>query len=467
MSGGARTTAASLGLALSDTRLVAVRRTPDGRVAWRDSALPGAFEAWRGAVHTVLRDLIGEAPTSTADVRIALLAPAVDVRTATLPPVNDADARRLVARSAARHFLREAEPLRTGVSAPMSATDTAAVAMSADGSDARDVRLIAGASARRTRALTEEVIACGGRVRWIAPAATVWPTASNAATGHALVVHAAHVEVVSWREGQLQALRKARHESVSELIPQGASVLTVQASLEPELTSVLASCRAQVQRVGGLLVTPVRVDGQNNEPDAMRLAAWCALTEPRLDVPLSLIDDDAPDAPRPRARRGSLRLIAVVAALLVFAGVGYRWWLERDLAAIRRERASLEETLTQRGLRAGPGATSTLARAARDSLAAHTPWSVLLGDAASRLPADAWVRTLAARGDSLVLELVARNVERAWSALDASPQLADVAVTGPVRRERSLDGSVSERVTLRARRVLPRASVDTTEEATP
>jgi hypothetical protein len=53
---------------------------------------------------------------------------------------------------------------------------------------------------------------------------------------------------------------------------------------------------------------------------------------------------------------------------------------------------------------------------------------------------------------------VARDAARAWTAIDASSQLAEVAVTGPVRRERSLDGAVSERVTLRARRVPSRAS---------
>lgn len=457
MSGGTRAPIASLGLALSDTRLVAVCRTPDGRIAWRDVALPIAFDAWRAAVQVVLREFLGEAPTGAAEVRIALLSPAVDVRVATLPPVNDADARRLVARNAARHFLREAEPLRIGVSAPVSATPLTTASASERGHETRDARLIAGASARRIRALADDVIACGGRVRWIAPAAVLWPAASNAATGHVLVVHATQVECMAWRDGQLHTVRKGRHESVHEMLPRGASVLLVQASAEPEVASALAACREQVQRVGGTLVVPLRVDGASDERDAMRLAAWWALIDDRRDVPLALIDDDAPGAVRPKVRGSMLRTVVVAGALLLVAGVGYRWWLERDLAAIRRERASLEQTLTDRGLRAGPGATGTLARAAHDSLSAHMPWSVLLGDAAARLPADAWVRTLAARGDSLVLEVVARDAARAWSAIDASPQLAEVAVTGPVRRERSADGAVSERVTLRARRVAPGA----------
>jgi hypothetical protein len=458
VSGGTPAAAATIGLALSDARLVAVRRAADGRVVWREVALPEPLDAWRGAVHEALRGLVGDAAPGVVQVRGALLAPLVEVRAATLPPVPDADARRLLGRNAARHFLHATEPLRTGVGAPhraISSVDGSTPAVTPAATDPRDVRLAAGAPTRRLRAVEEAVTACGARLAWMAPAAALWPAAATPASGHALLVHATHAEWLSWRNGQLEALRKARHDAVHELVPRGASVLVLRGSPDPAAVAALAPCLEEVRRAGGTELAPGRVDGAGDERDAARLAAWCCLVDERRDaraVPLALIDDDAAGAPPARGRTAGPRALALAAALLLAGSLGYGWWLERDLASVRRERAALGAALERRGLRAGPGEPATLARVAGDSLAAHVPWSVLLGDAASRLPADAWVRTLAARGDSLVLELVARDATGAWSALDASPRLEDVAVTGPVRRERTVDGTISERITVRARR---------------
>ncbi|HMS02176.1 MAG TPA: hypothetical protein PKE51_04350, partial [Gemmatimonadaceae bacterium] len=91
-----------------------------------------------------------------------------------------------------------------------------------------------------------------------------------------------------------------------------------------------------------------------------------------------------------------------------------------------------------------------VARAVADSLATQPAWSDVLGDIAARLPDGASVRTLAARGDSVVLEGQAAAAAEAWTALDASERLQGVAVVGPVRRERAADGRVTERFTLRA-----------------
>lgn len=466
MSGGARGRGATIGLALSPTRLVAAWRADDSAVAWRDVALPEPADAWRRAVQATVPALLREAGAPAVEVRVALLAPLVEVRAALLPPVTDADARRLLARSASRHFLHTPEPLRTGVAA----AHRRAVA---DAADPRTARVIAAASVHRVQAIEEAVQAAGARLAWVAAAATLWPRAGAAARprGTVLEVHADHVDVLAWDEQGVRDVRRGRHDALAELLAPGEPVLLLQAGAAAADT--VARVEAARRAAGHPRVAAIRMDdaaraAPDDAPrrstdaadgapagDAGRLAAWLGLHEARRaarDVPLALVDDDAAAPASPASAGRWVRRLALAAGLLLVAGVGYRLWLERALAVVRADRTALEATLAARGLRTGPGDVATVARAASDSLAAHTPWSVILDDVATRLPTGAWVRTLAARGDSLVLEGIADDAGRAWAALDASPRLRGVAVRGPVRRERAVDGTVSERFALRAAR---------------
>jgi len=426
-----------LGVAISTTRVVAALRVSNDPLRWHEAELPVAFDAWSHALREALQTWCANAAETSVQVRIALLAPLAEVRTTTLPPVDDADARRLLVRNAARHFLRAGEPVCAGVSAPFASTGTVG---------AQPMRVVTAAPARVMRVLADATHTAGAQLDWIAPASAFWPRLLTSDAGTIVEVQPEQVEVWQVHGGELRGVRRGRADELAALLPDAARVLVVGDNG--------ASTSAQVATARRLTLPPdAATAGAGDGSDIARLAAWACAADTRsaaTDVPLALIDD-SPSATASRTRRttGGRRLAVLALALLTIL-LGTRLWFERTLTSVRTERAALADTLAARGLRPTPGDAGTLARAVADSLASQPAWSDVLGDIAARLPDGASVRTLAARGDSVVLEGQAAAAAEAWTALDASDRLRGVAVVGPVRRERTADGRVTERFTLRA-----------------
>lgn len=426
-----------LGVALSSTRVVAALRVGSDPLRWHAAELPAAFDAWSHALREALHACCADAAETSVQVRVALLAPLVEVRTTTLPPVDDTDARRLLVRNAARHFLRAGEPVCAGVSTPFASSGTVGAA---------PMRMVAAAPTRIVRALADATHGAGAQLDWIAPAQALWPRLLTSDTGTIVDAQAGQVEVWQVHGGELRSVRRGRTDELASLLPDAARVLVVGDNR--------TSTGAQVASAGRVVLPPgVATAGAGDGADIARLAAWACATDTRAaatDVPLALIDE-SPSATAMRARpaTGTWRLLVLAVALLAMM-LGTRLWFERTLTAVRAERAALADTLAARGLRPTPGDAGTLARAVADSLATQPAWSDVLGDIATHLPDGASVRTLAARGDSVVLEGQATGAAEAWTALDASERLQGVAVVGPVRRERTADGRVTERFTLRA-----------------
>ena len=427
---------AVLGVAISTTRVVAALRTSGDALRWHEAELPTAFDAWSRALGEALQAWRANAVETSVQVRIAVLAPLVEVRTTTLPPVDDADARRLLVRNAARHFLRAGEPVCAGVSSPFASSGTVG---------APPMRVVAAAPARMVRVLTDATHTAGAQLDWITPASTLWPRLLASDVGTIVEAQAEQVEVWQVHEGELRGVRRGRVDELSSLLPDAARVLVIG--------DHRASASAQVSTAGRLALPPdAATAGAGDGSDIAPLAAWVCAVDTRsaaTDVPLALIDESPSTTATRTLATGGRRLAVLVLALLTIL-FGTRLWFERTLTSVRTERAALADTLAARGLRPTPGDAGTFTRAVADSLATQPAWSDVLGDIAARLPDGASVRTLAARGDSVVLEGQAAAAAEAWTALDASERLQGVAVVGPVRRERAADGRVTERFTLRA-----------------
>ena len=133
------------------------------------------------------------------------------------------------------------------------------------------------------------------------------------------------------------------------------------------------------------------------------------------------------------------------AACLVLAAALDHWGLGRELDAVRARRADIAPALaiamqTQDSLVALMGTVATGA-----ALAATSPrWSGLLVDLADALPRDAHLVTLRGRGDSVVVEGMARQAAGVFQALQHMPRVARVRAEAPIRQEVASGGAVRE-----------------------
>lgn len=421
---------AVFGVALSATEVVIA---PADGTAARTWSLPPLDddnpEAWYSALRDAVREITREfARAGQARWRVALMPSLAEARMVALPPVNAADAARILSRSASRFFLDVREPLLLSIAPSIDAARRGPPA-SSPFSDTRagvvatlPLRLAAASPAAIVQAINDAATAAGGRVECVVPAVSAWSMAVPSDRAAAVVSLPQHLELVTVHGGVPVAVRRFR-----------------SAGDEAALHDAIADIHAQVigDEAGA---APVRIG------DATVAAARALAIATVTSWPLAFVPGDVVRAETPRASRPVTAMLAAVGAVavLAFAGVlGWEWRAGRVLDDVRAERARLAPRVE---------ATAPMrVRLERARLLSPVPpadtigWSRLLARLTEALPDDAYLTSLRTRGDTLFLEGRAARAGSVFDALRGVAGLAGVRASAPVRRETADDGTTLDR----------------------
>lgn len=448
--------APAIGVALSATRLVATWWAVNGSLETRELPVDATgADAWFG-VREALREAISGWRASWGDasctVRVALLAPLVEVRTVSLPPVSAHDAQRLLARAAARYFLSTSEPVTVGVSTPVTVNADAMTCVAA----AAPIRLV--------RALRDAVTAAGGTLGDIMPALVTWSLgdAPRRAPHGVIDVGEALFELVTWRNGAPVGVRRfARPDDLPALCDacatlDGAVTLIAADSDHAAIASSLAQHGISLARAHADAHAPITSSIAARAAWRLATVPWHATADA---LPLALPDSERETPRRPSAAwSASQRRLWVASALLLLAAAGvYRVGVLRELQAVRAERAAIAPALDSLGVGARSNDPLALERAVREAARTTVPWARVLATLGVVMPRDAHVIGLRAMGDTIELEGAARNAGGVFAALEQA-RFTELSATAPVRRERSANGAITERFTFRARVPQPRVT---------
>ena len=158
---------------------------------------------------------------------------------------------------------------------------------------------------------------------------------------------------------------------------------------------------------------------------------------------------------RASSQRLARRLGLVAAALLVASGGLLLWGVKRELAATVAERAAIRSDVSQ-ALNLKSDISALDARSAMiERLRSTTPgWSAVLSSIAQALPDDAHLKSIQARGDTIVLEGVAGRAAGVFEALQRDPDITAVRSNAPVRQQLQ-DGNPVEQFAVTARLTPP------------
>jgi len=377
------------GIAIGSDALVAVAPN-GGRAAWQRAVSPLEGATWPALV-LALREGV-EAGVIASPVRIALLPPLVEVRTVSIPPVNDDDARRLLTHAATRHFVAAREPMDV------------AVTTAATGS----ARVAAAVPARTLRAILDAMREAQLQVDVVVPAqvALIHGAQQQGTTTRAVLAEFGDtIERLSSARGELTDVRRFRREgdeaAIADAIRTDGDVARIVDTLAASATAMAAS------------------------------------TTDRWPLALTETTPQASDGSRGTAR--SWWLIGAAAALALGTVALQEIDVRRELTAVRAERAALAPRL------AVPSARDA-ERLASAGLRVDGPrWSSVLGAIGDALPSDAFITRLRAQSDTVIVEGSAARATAAFDALAAAPWVGTIRASAPIRRETANDGVVTEK----------------------
>ena len=435
-----------LGLAVTSDRVVAVTGTgsdPASMIERRYALETSEGEtSLDGALRAVLEEALTR-PGKGRHLAVALLPPVATVRRVALPPLSDRDLQNHLDRRGARY-----------VPYPVEGWSAAAAAPEASGARASP-RWIALGDGSRVEAVYRVADQLGLRVRCVAPAVVAWrrmlsdePSIADRATlvvvgsgerANAGVLHALwtasdgtlRYRRFPWTDVGLQALKAAAPPSVScrPLADDERSVGALAAWLnEAEIAT-----------------SPL--DGRGNADAAQEAARWIRNERGPWLVP--------PPVRARAARAGRWRvgaLLAASACLLLASGLARTWGLERELGALRDERASIAPLVVQalsleERVRRLEGALDELGRVQGES----PRWSEVLADLTTGLPRSAYLASLRTVGDTLHVDAVATDVVAAYRALERMPRILELRPVTAVQRQPIEGDRMIERVTLSGR----------------
>jgi len=385
------------GLAISANALVAV--AVDGNAApWRRALRPLDGASWAGLAQA-LREGV-EAGVVSSPVRLALLPSLVEVRTVSIPPVGDDDARRLLTRAASRHFVSAREPMDVSVAASPSGT----------------TRLAAAVPARVLRAVLEAAREAQLQVEVVVPAQVALTTAARGprATRRAVLAGFDEAfELLVADQGTLADVRRFRRTGDDNAMADAARSLGEVTRVEDPMTaSATAMATTAIERwpLAFTGASPQSIGGSGGA------TSWWLF--------------------------GAAALLALATVALQEIDV------RRELATVQTERAGLAPQL------AASGAPDADRQARLDAQLAAPRWSGILAAVSDALPAEAYVTHVRAQADSVIIEGNASRATTAFDALSAVPWVRTITASAPIRRETADDGTVTEKfeftLTLRA-----------------
>jgi hypothetical protein len=425
---------------------------PGAREVWaRSLSVPLAPGADRSDLDDAMAELRARLDGRPFQARVVLLPPLVQVRWIELPPLSEAEARRVLARDAARYFFDAREP------------QIVAVARDATGrrgarNRARSGRVVAAASpAHLVEALYAAVGGAGGRITTILPAHLVWPGALPISrSGRTLrdrlllVAGEASLEVLRLAGSRLVSLRRLPLPPGCDPDVLAACVARPGGGVPPPV-SVLAD-EPMGRQVMDLLAR-VGVEGLPADPRPAWIdPAAVAAVSPALSTALALRPERVYDRARRRARRATVAMAVAALLLFVTAAALDLWGLRRELAAVREHRALIaaeveQVTAVREVLNLVNGSLATLVALESDA----PRWSHVVADVARHLPLDAHLSALRARPDTVLLDGMADDASGVFEALRDAPGVAAIRAETPIRRELRDGQPTVERFALRAR----------------
>jgi Tfp pilus assembly protein PilN len=219
---------------------------------------------------------------------------------------------------------------------------------------------------------------------------------------------------------------------------------------------------ARTPLMRGLAAAGWQIESDESEGGAAAAAAYFAGRSSLELIPQSLAVER-----QQRQRRRALQFAALAALFVIGAGAIELWGARRELATIRARRAEIRQDVTP--LLAVRDSLNTLEQRLTQigGLQAAAPhWTSALFDLAMLLPADAYLRSLRASGDTLVIEASGSRAGETIQALRSAPTLRDVQLRGQVERLLEDGSTAVERFTLQARLAGSAASSSDSTSAT-
>jgi hypothetical protein len=361
---------------------------------------------------------------------IALLPPLSDARLIVLPPLRQAEAEAVIRRDAARHFVGGNLVRTIAVQLPRSENGAPVLASAAASVLIEQVR--------------EAAALVGWRVRRIVPAVAAWLTAlekSRAAERNPCLCMAQiddSLTVLRLDDTQMQLRRLPLHASDELLRVIGNGPGRAFLWTAPEN-------RADYER--SLTAAGWQIEAAAGTGNAAVVAAQHAGKSKLELIPQSLEVERAQ-----KQRRLAVRLAAVAALLVIAAAVTELWGVQHELMVLREQRARIhKQVIPLLAARDSINALEQRLAQFRTVQASAPRWTSALFDLSMLLPADTYLRSFHASGDTLVIEATGARAGDAIQALRGAPTFRDVRLRGQVERELEDGSTTTERFSLQAR----------------
>jgi hypothetical protein len=430
-----------LGVALSEVELCALLSTTAGATPqlWR-SPVTGSGEGTTptlASAFSALASVLGaEAGKSPVEIPAMALMPSLaEVRAVSLPALSDTDARQLLTRNGSRYFRAASSPLAVALGDAPGGTDT---------------RMVAATSATLLQQAHEAAQSVGLHLGGVVPAEAAWGAALPT-SGALLVCEFDHSHLLTIADGAVVGVRRFRRgaldgEALVKAVPDGGAVRVLgDASARAETEAVLRSAGVSVDGTSVGAAVPASL---LESPEAVAAFGAAAAHGARA---LRLETEGERTARTSQRRRASWQLAAAGAAALVVAAGVYLWGLNRELDAVRAERALLAPQLgtTLVGRTTVDAAFRQLATLDSASTAAPR-WSLVLGAVSRELPDEAFLTGFRGRADTISIDGLAVSAARVFDAVERVPMLDGVHASSPVRRETTAEGDALDRFQLAA-----------------
>lgn len=442
------------GVALSLTELCAADvRLGEGTPAWRvplDPPEPGTA-GWP-SLAAALCQLADNLGATDGKLVVALMPPLTEVRRLDLPPLKREQVLQLLARNASRYFVTAREPQVVGTSIPRRPSRTGPVPVLGAAASARLVNSIA-AAAKDAGWTLEGVVPA--EVGWSSAAAAMWPALARG-TAHVLVHHEDRTDLLRLESGALAGVRRFRAGSLDAQLIASALQETRVNGTAPRVGALGApGARQELARVlpaDSAAVNAPPTEWTRASADPMIAAA----TFVNPDDALTLRTEDVAELRARTGRRLTASIVAASTVLLIASALLELWGTKRELAAVQAERARIRPQL-QTTL-AGQSTFEASNRKLAALFAAHRQapqLSAVIASITDALPEGAYLMSFRARGDTLVVDGLARSSGEAFAGLEGVPELANVKSIGGVQRQLQDDGTALEHFTVQARMLLP------------
>jgi len=432
------------GLSLSPTQLCAVdmRLRESADRAWRTELEPPAADAnsWPSLASALV--FLAKKLGQPASLDISLMPPFTEVRRLALPPLGRDEMQRVLSRGASRYFVGARGPQVVGASPTAKRRR----------GEMQPV-VAAAASARLVEAIRSAAEAAGFTIASIAPAESAWAAGALALwpvfarqSAFAVLCQDDRTHVLELDGKRLVGVRRFRDGSadaqlIADTVSPGARV------------GIAGESRSRHELAAALNVYGVNASVASGE--------WSSASErPELlaahfaggDAGPTLRAENDVAIERAGGRRLALNLAGAAAALLLLSAGTELWGVKRQLAQVRAERERLRPEIASTLLgRSTVDATyrELSALSAIERAAPH--WTTVLVTLSESVPEDAFLTTIRARQDSLIIDGMAPHAKKVFDAMQSTSGLLDVKASAPVRRETQDDGVSLEHFAIAAR----------------